>query len=392
MQALRLNGSGVGRQLWRAGILTAALTVSAPLSAQVAASDATQGSSDVSAFRSLLRSSGPAPMPITGRAGRNTLGFTATISSSDFDGLDDNITQILALKPQVTFGRYVSDRLAIEVPLSILSEKEDDEDDRSTDIEIGIRPVGTLFGSESVAGVISLFGGIRRNSEGDESSTRFMWEIGAGPEFQLNNAVSLRTRLVYGSVAEDEDNGFPKENYFGLNVDLIHNLNATGTAPDGNILARFGANYTKVDFDDADGFSQIEIPSPFIGVYFGVGEAKRMRLGTDLQFQRESFGDFSARNLILLPTIEYDFGPADGAGFRVHGMGMLWNIAADAGGGSDESGWINGIGGGIGAWINMTNEMNMQFLLDYLKTMENEDLGVPAGNVVRFGVGVEFRH
>lgn len=390
MQALRVHGSALGRHAWRAGVLAVALAGSAPLAAQVAVS-AQHGSSDLSAFRSQLKSSTAAPIVITGRAGRTTLGVTAAITSTDIEGADDNLTSILALVPQVTVGYHVSDRLSLEVPFSIQSLKDEGED-RFTEIDLGIRPVGTIFGSDAVAGVVSLFAGFNRQSFDDESSTRLAWEIGAGPEFEINDALSFRGRLVYGSIAEDEDNGIPEESYFGLHLDLVHNLEASGPIQDGSFVMRTGATYTSFDFDDADGLSAIEIPSPYLGLYFGLGEANRLRLGSEVQISRLSAGDQSVSEITLLPTLEYDFGPADQLGFRVRALGLLANMSADAGGGNDESGTITGFGGGASVVLPMFERYRGMLGLDYIVTQENEDLGVPSGNVIRglFGIELNF--
>lgn len=388
MQALRVQRPGLVRQVWRAGALAVALGSAAPLAAQVAVS-AQQGSSDLSAFRSYLKSSTGAPIDITGRAGRTTIGVTAAITSTDIEGLDDNLTSIVALVPQVTIGRHVTDRLSLEVPFSLQSVKEEDDDDRFTQIEVGIRPVGTIYGSNAVSGVVSLLAGINRQSFGDESSTRFHWEIGAGPAFEINDALSFRGRLVYGQLAEDEDNGFAKESYFGLNLDLVHNLSASGPIADGSFVMRTGASFTSLDFDDADGISTIEIPSPYLGLYFGLGESKRLRLGGEVEINRESSGDDSERDITLVPTVEYDFGPADQLGFRVRALGLLWNMAQSSGS-FDESGTITGFGGGASVVLPMFDRYRASLGFDYLMTQENEDLGVPEGNVLRGTFAIEL--
>lgn len=391
MQALCEVRSGV-RRMVSAGALSVVLggLVSAGAQAQAVSQrdNATQAPSSLSAFRAHLSANSAAQR--ISRRERTTMIVGAAITSTDIEGLpsDDRLSEIAALVPRVAIGRDINSRFALEVPLSLQSEKEEG-DDRFTEIDVGLRPVITAFGSDAVSGVITLMGRMNRQSYADESSNRFGWEVGAGPEFVINDALSFRGTVVFGSLAEDEDLGIPKESYYGLNLDLVHNLSAPGPIRSGGFTIRSGAAFTSFSPDGGDGVTSIEIPSPYLGLYFGLGDQSRFRLGSEIEIRRQSFGDNSARDITLLPTLEYDFGPADGLGFRVRALGLITNLAFDNGM-NDESGTITGFGAGGAVVIPMFQRYRGMFGLDYLKSQENDDLGVPSTNVFRGSFGIEL--
>lgn len=314
----------------------------------------------------------------------------AAITSIDVEDIadSDRITSIAALVPRAAVGFGVSDRVAIEVPFSLQSSKSEDED-RFTDIEIGIRPVAAIYGSDAVSGVLTLTARLNRQSFGDESSTRFGWELGAGPEFTLNDALALRATLVYGQNAEDEDVGIPKESYFGLNLDLVHTLNAAGPRRTGGFVIRTGAAFTSVDPEAGDGESLIEVPSPYFGGYFNLSDCDCIRLGGEIELSRVSQGDFSQSDFTIIPTVEYDFLPADPFGLRGRAFGLVSRQAFDSGS-FDDSGTITGFGGGVAGVFPLWNRYHGVIGLDYLKASENEDLGSPSANIIRLTFGVEL--
>ena len=384
--------SGVVRRLLSAGALTVVLGGLVPAGVQAQSltqsDNSAQASPSLSAFRAYLSANSAAQG--VARRERTTMIVGAAITSTDIEGLpsDDRLSRIAALVPRVAIGRDINSRFAIEVPLSLQSEKEEG-DDRFTEIDLGVRPVITAFGSDAVSGVITLLGRVNRQSYGDESTNRFGWEIGAGPEFVINEALSFRGTFVFGSLAEDDDLGIPKESYYGLNLDLVHNLSAPGPIRSGGFTIRSGAAFTSFSPDGADGVTAIEIPSPYLGLYFGLGEQSRFRLGSEIEIERQSLGDNSARDITLIPTLEYDFGPADRLGFRVRALGLITNVAFDNGS-NDESGTITGFGGGGAVVFPMFQRYRGMFGLDYLKSQENEDLGVPSTNVIRGSFGIEL--
>jgi hypothetical protein len=334
----------------------------------------------------------PVAKPAATRVGRprTTLMVGAAITSIDLDDISDSdrITSIALLRPIAAIGVRATDRVGLEFPFSLQSSKAED-DDRFTEIDVGVRPAISLYGSDAVSGVITLLARVNRQSYGDESSTRFGWEVGAGPEFRLNDALWFRPTLVYGSLAEDEDLGIPKESYFGLNLDLIHNLSAPGPRPDGGFTIRTGVAFTSLDPEVGDGESLIEIPAPYLGGFFELSDCNCIRLGGELELNRVSQGDFSQMDLTLLPTLEYDLMPADRFGFRLRGLGLLSRQSFDSGS-FDESGTITGFGGGVSGVFPMLQRYRGVIGLDYIKAGENEDLGFPSSNIIRATFSIEL--
>lgn len=323
--------------------------------------------------------------------GRTTLGVGASVTSIKLDDIpvdSDRLSRILLLKPSAAIGIGVTDRASVEFPISLQSTKSDG-DDRFTEIDIGVRPVMSIYGSDALSGVVTLLARLNRQSYGDQSSTRFGWEVGAGPEFRLSDALWLRATAVVGSTAEDEDVGFPKESYYGLNFDLIHNLSAPGPRQDGSFTLRTGAAFYSVDPDGGDGETSIEVPSPYLGGYFNVGDSGRFQIGGEVELSRLSQGDNSQMDFTFLPTIEYKVVPSDRLGFRVRAFGLLSRQSLSSGS-FDESGTITGFGGGVAGDFPMFNRYNGVIGLDYLKAGENEDLGFPSANVIRLTFGIEL--
>ena len=390
MQSHRVRGSGDVRRVWRAGVLAVAFGGTASLvDAQVTAAVA-ENATKPSAVRE-HRSPSATARPIVAGRGKTTMIIGGTVTSTDLDnfgGVDDRLLSILALVPRVAIGHNVTDRVAVEVPFSIQSVKPED-DDRFNSIDLAVRPVFAFASAEGARGVLTVMGRVNRLSGGDASSNRFGYELGVGPEFRINDALSFRGTFVYGSLAEDDDVGLPKETYYGLNLDLVHNLSATGPVHSGGFTIRTGASFTSLSPDDADGQTAIEIPTPFLGLLVGVGETGRIRIGGEVEIERHSLGDFSEMELTLLPTIEYDLGPADRLGFRLRGLGLLSRLSFDSGS-SDQSGTITGFGAGGAIVLPMFDRYLGVFGLDYLKTQENEDLGAPSANVIRATFGVEL--
>ncbi|HUF30523.1 MAG TPA: hypothetical protein VMM77_07635 [Gemmatimonadaceae bacterium] len=314
----------------------------------------------------------------------------AAVTSISLDDIPDSdrLSRILLLKPSAAFGIRATDRVSLELPISVQSSKSDN-DDRFTEIDFGVRPVITISGSDAFSGVVTFLARLNRQSYGGQSSTRLGWEVGAGPEFRLNDALRLRTTAVYGSTAEDEDVGFPKESYYGLNFDLIQDLSAPGPRQDASFILRTGAAFTSVDPDVGDGETTIEIPSPYLGGYFNLSDCGCIRIGGEVELSRLSQGDFSQMDFTFLPAIEYDVVPSDRFGFRVRAFGLLSRQSFSSGS-FDESGTITGFGGGVAGVLPMFNRYNGVIGLDYLKAGENEDLGFPSSNVFRVTFGIEL--
>lgn len=397
MRSKRVSRSAVVRSIRRAGAVAALVAVGvAPAEGQSLVTSAVfaQRPAPVAGEPALRWSltppaARPAATIVTGR-GRATLSVGASITSIDLDDISDSdrITSIAALVPRAAIGFRATDRVALEFPLSIQSSKSDDED-RFTEIDVGIRPAIAIYGSDAVSGVITLMARLNRQSFGDESSTRFGWEVGAGPEFRLNDALSLRTTAVYGSTAEDEDVNVPKETYLGLNLDLIHDLTAPGPRRSGGFMIRAGAAFTSLDPDEGDGESTIEVPSPYFGGYFNLSDCDCIRLGGEVQLSRISQGEFSQMDFTILPTIEYDLMPPDRFGFRLRGFGLLSRQSFDSGS-FDQSGTITGFGGGVAGVFPMFNRYHGVLGLDYIKAGESEDIGFPSSNIIRVTFGIEL--
>src|SRR5690606_28794417 len=148
--------------------------------------------------------------------------------------------------------------------------------------------------------------------------------------------------------------------------DLVHNLSAAGPMRSGGFTLRSGAAFTSFSPDEAGGVTAIEIASPYQGLYFGLGEQSRFRVGSEIESQRQSVGGSRIRDIALIPTVEYDFGPADRLGFRFRALGLITNVALDNGM-NDESGTITGFGAGGAVVIPMFQRYRGMFGLDYLK-------------------------